>query len=135
MRALMIDDANRAEVERVRQWAERPENYYKPFAGNDAAVSVSGDDKRFTCHLNDYRCVYTITEGDCLYRQLSISVPSADYAHPAAAFTIAEMFGFTGWDGKTISRIPHGWLFNVNIREHCVTLVQKYVREEYAAAV
>lgn len=38
---------------------------------------------------------------------------------------LAELFGFTGWDGKTIDRLPEGWTGDVSKTEHCVVLVQK----------
>lgn len=124
MRALFIDEEARAKVQRVVEYASQPEHWYCP--GLDA---VAGDNPNYTCELNTYRCVFTYTVGDRAigtpWRHLSISVPSKDYPNPAAAFTIAEMFGFTGWDGKTINRMPDDWIMDVNRAEHCVMLAQK----------
>lgn len=121
MRALVIDDNARAQVERVLLHALDPAHWYKP--RKDARVP--GDDARFVCQLNTYRCVFTITEDSAgrTWRHLSISVPSSNYPSPLAAFTIAELFGFTGWDGKT-TRPP--WALRVDVDDHCIALGQEY---------
>lgn len=123
MRALVIDGYAKAQVKRVLDHALDPKHYYMPH--RDARVP--GDDSRFVCHLNTYRAVFTITvdRGGNLWRHLSISVPSKDYPNPFAAYTIAEMFGFTGWDGKSANP-PDGWVIRVDEGDHCIALGQEY---------
>jgi len=126
MRVLSISDENKAEVARVLEFASKKENHYKPFAVKDAALSVPGDDLRYVAQLDSFRCVFTITEDSDgkTWKHLSISIPSEKYPHPLAAFTIATLFGFKGWDGHTEDEVPVGWVANANEHEHCVTLGQ-----------
>lgn len=121
MRILEIGPEQQKQVDDVVAFASKPENRYRP----GRSQYIPGDKQGHVCKLNDYRCVFTVTEMDgALWRHLSISVPSERYPHAAAAFMIARMFGFTGWDGETCTRLPDGWLGSVNEREHCIVLVQ-----------
>lgn len=125
MRILLIDDAAKAEVQRVLDFAEMPENWYRP--GRTAVIP--GDDPRFVAHLTDgFRAVFTITKASdgLVLRHLSISIDGTKFPNIAAAFEIATMFGFNGWDGRTIDRLPDGWMAQVNEAEHCVVLGQPY---------
>lgn len=125
MRALVIDDFAKAAVQRVVDFATLPENWYRP----GITSLVPGEDPRFVAHLKDgFRAVFTISKfpDGLVLRHLSISVNSDKLPHIAAAFTIAEMFGFSGWDGKTLHRIPDGWMSSVNKAENCVVLGQPY---------
>lgn len=73
-----------------------------------------GDMPEYALDLWTYRCVFTwsVNMGIVL-RHLSVSVPAAGkFPRPAAAFMIAELFGFTGWDGKT-EKLPEGWAMHV----------------------
>jgi hypothetical protein len=124
MRPLIIDDNAKAEVARVRAHAEA--NPYRPVASGN----VPGDDRRFVAHLGSYRCVFTYTHSDGgVWRHLSVSVPSKNYPNPAACFAIADLFGFTGWDHRTIDRAPDGWLLNISKPEHCVVIAQAVASE------
>jgi hypothetical protein len=115
-RLLIIDDVARAEVRRVLAHAEA--NHYYP---GDA---TPGDDPRFVAKLGTYRAVFSFTHADgVIYRHLSISVPSEKYPNPIAAFTIAELFGFTGHIENS-DDVPEGWLLNVNKAEHCIVIAQ-----------
>lgn len=126
MRVLEINDEAKAKVMRVRNFAEQKVNWYYGHG------PVPGDNPRYVCHLNDFRCVFTLTVGDSglHYRHLSISVPSENYPHPAAAWTIAELFGFTGWDGRSFDKVPADWAAIVNPEEHCVVLAQEIKKEQ-----
>jgi len=121
LRALVVDDLAKQKVKRVRQFAERKNNWYH------GAGKVPGDDPRYVCHLDTYRCVftYTVHPSGLIFRHLSISVPGAKYPNVFAACTIAELFGFTGWDGKSYEKLPPDWMGHVSDEEHCVVLVQR----------
>lgn len=127
-RVLMIDDENKAKVARVKQYAEQPANWYRPFSAKDTALKIPGDNPQHVCNLNSYRCVYTITVAidQSLFKQLSISVPGEFYPHPTAAMMIATMFGFTGWNEQIHDRLPEGWLGSANKEDHCIILVQPH---------
>jgi hypothetical protein len=130
VRALVIDDEAKQKVQRVRNWAEQPAHYYRP--RKDARVP--GDDYRFVVHLNSYRCVFTISEDGegKLWRHLSMSVPSSDYPNPFAVYSVAELFGFTGWNGKSLEP-PGGWVMRVDKDDHCIALGQPYEKAEVVA--
>lgn len=130
MRLLVIDEAAKQEVRRVLDYALLPENWYRP--GKDRRVP--GDDPRFIARLNSYRCVFTITEyPTAVFRHVSISIPvQSHFVNPYAAYTIAQLFGFTGWDEKAI-RVPESWLLDVNKRDHCIQLMQPYTTPKVAA--
>jgi len=132
MRALVMDDFAKAAVKRVVDFATLPENWYRP----GQSTVVPGEDPRFVAHIRDgYRCVFTITKAPdgFTFRHLTISVDSDKYPHVAAACAIAEMFGFSGWDGKTIDRLPDSWMVNVDKAEHCVGLGQPYEQAQVTA--
>jgi len=132
VRALIIDNTAKADVQRVLDYALDRNHWYRP--GKDSRVP--GDDPNFVAHLRDgFRCVFTITENrGLIYRHLSISVPAHDkYPHVAAALTIAELFGFTGWDGKTIDQLPDGWMVHLNKDEHCIALGQPFEKAKVMA--
>ena len=120
MRPLVIDETARARVHEVETFAFA--NWYRP----GQSENPPGDDSRHVVELNTYRCVfsYTLAPDDELWRHLSISVPSKNFPHPFAVFTIAELFGFTGWDGKTIEA-PEDWMVATHKVEHCVVAAQK----------
>jgi hypothetical protein len=123
VRLLVINDFTKQAVQRVVDYAERFEHWYRL----GLARRPPGDDPKHVAHLDSYRCVYSITlDRGTAYRHLSISVPSADLPNPFTAFTIAQMFGFTGWDGKSMSALPAGWQVAPHKAEHCVVILQPY---------
>ena len=118
MRVLLIDDQVKAGVKKVVDYAQS-HPFYLPAGG-----PVPGDNPNYVAHLMTYRCVFTFTQVKAqTWRHLSISVSSADYPNPFAAYTIAELFGFTGWDGKSQTP-PRSWEIAVNKDEHCIVLAQ-----------
>jgi hypothetical protein len=121
-RPLIIDPATKARVAEVLAYAEK--HPYRPGPG----IPPPGDDPHFVLPFSHgYRAVFSYTHiKGKVARHLSISVPTPrKYPNVAAAFTIAQLFGFTGWDEHTIDRSPNGWAMAVNEEEHCVTLVQE----------
>jgi hypothetical protein len=122
MRALIIDQKAKQKVSRLLQFASKEQNWYRP----DETLIPPGDNPDFVIHLNSFRCVFTYTfSNDELFRHLSISVPAKNkYPHQIAALTIAELFGFSGWDGVS-AQIPSGWIVGTNKEEGCVTMVQQ----------
>jgi hypothetical protein len=119
MRPLIIDEEARAKVAAVEEFAYS--NWYRP----GQSELVPGDDPRHTVQLSTYRCVFSYTKMPSgLFRHLSISVPSEKYPNPFAVYAIADLFGFTGWDG-TSEEPPAGWMLRANQEEHCVVLAQE----------
>lgn len=124
MRVLVIGEAEKEAAKRLVEYAEKPENHYKP--GPDA--KVPGDDPSYVLQLYDFRCVFTITESkDGVWRHLTISVPAKDkLPHPAAVEEIAHLFGIEGtveeW-AKKGHVAPHE-------QDHCIVVVHPYVVDD-----
>src|SRR5215467_10806197 len=115
LRALMIDDAARAEANRVIAYAMD-----HPFV--PGVSPTPGDDPRFVADFGTYRAVFTFTrhEGKT-YRQLSISIPAPGmYPNVVAAFMIAELFGFTGYDHRFAANPGRDWMIDVRDHENAV---------------
>jgi hypothetical protein len=122
MRPLIIDDQVRAAVAEVVKFAES--NWYRI----GQSETIPGDDPRHTVILwFGYRCVFSFTHSSTekrTFRHLTISVPGKDYPNEFAVFAIANLFGFTGYNGKS-AEPPSEWLCNVNKEEHCVVVLQE----------
>jgi hypothetical protein len=55
-----------------------------------------------------YINLFSFTHVDgVVYRHLSVSVPGGLYPNPIAALMLADLFGFTGWDGSGV--FPESW--------------------------
>jgi hypothetical protein len=123
--ALVIDEQARAKARQIREFAEQPENWYQ-IDGGDRELKIPGNDPRYVACLNTYRCVFWITKALTeAHRHLSISVPSGGFPNPYAAFLFAQLFGFEGWDGKTLKPGPD-WIIQANHAEHCVVFACPY---------
>lgn len=118
MRPLVIDEAAIRTVAAVRIYAEKPAHVYRP--GQTPPGTIEGH----VCQLNTYRCVFSITEVESgAYRHLSISVPGGAYPHPFACWTIAGLFGFSGWDGADVHPAA-SWQVAMHKDEHCIVIAQ-----------
>jgi hypothetical protein len=94
MGMLELSDENRKQAQSLKEFAEQPENRF--VIGRSSFVP--GDRSEYVRYLNNYRCVFTLTEHESrVFRHLSISVPAPNrLPHQMSAFTIATWFGFTG---------------------------------------
>ncbi len=124
MRALLIDDKIKADIQRVVQYALEPDNVYEP----GKSPQPPGVDPRHVVLVPfGFRCVFSLTRlpvDNRLYRHLSISVDeSGRYPNEFATYTLAELFGFTGWAG--LGQPPPDWKFVVHYAEHCVVIAQE----------
>ena len=122
IRPLIIDDQIKHRVAQVVAWAS--EHHFRPQEGDPPP----GDDPRHVL-LTDfgYRCVFSFTEGDGkLYRDLSVSVShQGRYPNEFAFYTLAELFGFTGWDGATIVPLPEEWMVSKDIHFDAIRVAQR----------
>lgn len=119
MRPLIIDGKARAKVAKVLAHAEK--HHYYP----EKLPLPPGNDPNFVTHLSTYRCVFSFTHiKGHIYRHLSISVPSKKFPNPAAAFAIADLFGFTGYDEKHLDVPGLDWMIQINDSDHCVVIAQ-----------
>ncbi len=119
-RMLTIGPEAQGKVDKVVAYAM--EHQYLP-----GTSAVPGNNPNFVAHLDTYRCVFTFTHRDGkVYRHLTISVPpEGKYPHPTAAFEIARMFGFTGYDEAVPMRPGDGWGVGMNEKENCIIIVQE----------
>lgn len=128
LRPLVIDDQARAAVQKVMDWAAKPENTHLIGPGGKTGGKIPGDDERFVAHLGSYRCVFTFSKTDeGLFRHLTISVPGKGYPNPVAVCEIARLFAFTGWDGHSpIESLAGKWGMGLGrAAEHCIVVYQR----------
>lgn len=123
MRPLFINDEIKVQVKELVDWASS--DYYHP----GKSETIPGDDSRHVIVLPvGFRCVFsfTVDPPGGVWRHLSISVPQQDkYPNPIAAFTIAALFGFTGYDpDHPGTEPPTDWLLAQNKQDHCIVLAQ-----------
>jgi|SRR5215475_10582682 len=120
MRALFIDDEARRKVDRVIAYAMD-----HPFYPGKSPTP--GDIPGYVAFLNTYRCVFTFTRTrGMIYRHLTISVPPENkYPNPVAAFLIAQLFGFTGYNDKKPEVPGPDWMMDIRDDENCIMIVQE----------
>lgn len=116
----MIDNAARAKAMKVIAHANA-----HPFdPGVDAWVP--GDIPDFAEMFDAYRVVFTFSRvGNQLWRHMSVSAPGGLYPSLMAIFTLAELFGFTGWNQEAIKQMPEDWLAIVFDDPPHVVLIQE----------
>jgi hypothetical protein len=121
MRPLVIDEQLRAEVATIVSYA----NAHHYIIGE--SPQPPGDDPMHVITTTfGYRCVFSFTRvaNGQLYRDLSISVlTKGKWPHPYAVLMLADLFGFTGWDQKTMTP-PKAWLVAKDIHFDAVRIVQ-----------
>jgi hypothetical protein len=106
---LAINDETRAEVKRVVDFASESAHYFHPREHK----FIPGDRPEYIANLQSYRCVFTLSvdEGH-FYRHLTVSLrkPKKPNLLPSvpAVCAIADLFGFTGWDGLPAGP-PDNW--------------------------
>lgn len=121
MPALMIDESIEAQAKQVMAYAI---DHVWHADYETAAAKPPGDNPNHCLLLSGhYRVVFSYTEfkGKML-RDISVSVPQK-YPHPIAMYTIAELFGFTGWDQRS-AEPPADWIIHVDESARVVRVVQ-----------
>lgn len=122
-RVLIIDEKARARVREVLGFSLREENWCEP------AISppLPEDDPRHVASLDTCRCVFNITRtpGGQRFRHLWVSIFGGHYLTPFALYTIAQEFGFTGWDGKNINA-PKDWSIDINRKKGRAVAIQPF---------
>jgi hypothetical protein len=122
---LSLNEENVQKCLKVVEYASNPQHYYVLGTDGEPLQQAPGNNPHHVAQLDSFRCVFSITKASGkTWRHLSISVPSKKYPNPFAAYTIAGMFGFTGWDGKSMD-FPDGWVGRISEDEHCIVLAQE----------
>lgn len=111
----MVDDEVREKVAALVAFASLPENLYQPGPG----ATVPGDNPKHVTYLNDFRCVFSVTKMDGVWRHLSISIMGSERLPvPIMAEEMARLFGFTGEFTS--------WRMTALQNPSCVILAQPY---------
>lgn len=123
MRMLAITPENQAKVDAVVSYAMDHPSFV---AGKEFVGGRPGDNPAHVAELDTYRCVFSITRAENrTWRDLSISIPrKGNYPNPYAAYSIAQMFGFTGWNERTVD-VPDEWLVHVMQEDNCIRFMQE----------
>jgi hypothetical protein len=127
-RPLALDYDFKAECARLREFAEKQENWY--VLGKTTVVP--GDEPEYSFQTEfGFRVVFTITHAPehkpQPFRHLSISVSGKDYPNPVAVYTIAHHLGFTGATVKDdVATEPGKWGMAVDDEEHCIVVQEPY---------
>lgn len=123
IRPLIIDDVLKGEAATIIRYADK-----HPYIVGESA-QVPGDNPRHVLKtVFGYRSVfsYTVVRGK-KFRDLSVSVATKGmYPNEFALYTIAaDLFGFTGWDHKTIQPPPEDWIIAKDVVYDAVRVAQQ----------
>jgi hypothetical protein len=123
MRVLTIVEEAKAKVREVLDFSLREEHWRDPGTNPKSP----GDSPRYVTSLENYRCVFSIIrvrDGE-LFRHLSVSAQGTNYLTPISFYTIAQEFGFTGWDANNINP-PKDWSIDLDQEKRCAGAMQRY---------
>jgi len=116
IRALVINEAAKAAVQKIVNFAIQPDNWYRPTPN----CKPPGDDPNYVVHLDTYRCVFTLTEDPntkVLFRHLSISIPvKGMFPNPVAVNEIGLLFGFPDLNSRLHAQVQ------INKTENCIVM-------------
>lgn len=120
MRALIINQELKDRINDIVEFARA-----NPYVVGETVIP--GDDSRYVLNTGTgYRVVfsYTKTQEGGYYRDISISVEARDkWPNPTAAFTLAQLFGFTGYSPEH-EDVPDDWLMAKDIHYDAIRIVQ-----------
>lgn len=122
VRALIINAEARARAAEIV--AHSLAHPWNPGAGEPPP----GDDPANVLQLGTYRAVFSFTELESgeIARVLSVSIPTpGKYPSVIAFCVIAELFGLTGWDGRS-DKLPDDWWIDLPKGQNCVCVAQPY---------
>jgi hypothetical protein len=121
LRPFIIDDALRDRVRSIEAYAKA--HIYIP-----GETLVPGDLPGHVLKTRfGYRAVFSYTRiPHGFFRDLSFSVGQpGKYPNHFVTYTLAQLFGFTGWDGETIDPSPPGWLIAKDPHFDAIRLLQE----------
>ena len=128
MGVLIFDERLKADIRRVRAYAERNKHWYNP---DVASQKPPGDNKKHTLKTGTHRVVFSWTRKDLqVFRHMSISTGrvAGKFPQPVSAFTMAHLLGFTGADvdehGLVMTPGPK-WQTMPRPKENCIVVIQE----------
>jgi hypothetical protein len=112
LRPLVIDDVAKDKAAKIEAYARAHPVIFK---GCD--TEVPGLNPNHWAWFNSYRAVFSYTKvdpprGPAIFRHLSVSVAQGKRGalpNPVAVWALADLFGFTGWDGRS-EALPDTWM-------------------------
>lgn len=132
MTVLPITDELRDDLDKLRQFAERPDNW-QLIDDEGTPNFVTGDKPDYCVIAFDYRIVFSITHWPARrpspVRYMTVSIRSKNYPLPVALFTIAHMLGFTNVEPNEdglVMKAGENWGIGINEDEHCVIVQQDF---------
>lgn len=118
-RPLIIDEKLKERIAEIVAYAKD-----NPYIVGETIIP--GDDPHYVLETGTgYRAVFSYTRmPDHLYRDLSISVKAkGKFPNPVAAFVLAQLFGFTGYDEGM--KVPDDWMISKDIHFDAIRIVQQ----------
>jgi hypothetical protein len=123
---LPVPEETKARIRHVIEYATAECNHYD--RAKAQGRKFPKDDPAHIVQIFQYRCAFSISidPNGKPWRHVSISVPEkGQFAAPIVALNIAQIFGFTGWDGVT-EKPPQDWTGMVLKEENAVLLFQEF---------
>jgi hypothetical protein len=117
----------RDQVRQVVEYAMAERNHYCIQPNGRSDKKHPSNNPNHVAQVHQYRNVFsiTITNGQA-WRHLEVSVTEkGQFAAPIVALTLAQIFGFTGWDGVT-PKPPQHWGGMLDKENNCVHLFQEF---------
>ena len=130
-RPLKLTDELKAACTKLREFAEKPENWY--VVGKTTIIPGDRDEYMIQTSFG-YRVVFTITHAPEHkpepFRHISVSVPSGAYPNPIVVWTFAHLLGFTGATMEEDVAIEPGptWGIAIDKDENCIVVQQPFIQ-------
>ena len=127
MGVLVFDDKLKADIQRVKEYAERNKHWYDPKAGKRAP----GDNKNHILKTGTHKVVFSWTRmtRTRVFRHMSMSTGNIQGKLPSivSVCTMAHLLGFTGaeLDDNLVWNPADKWQINVAEEENCIVVVQE----------
>lgn len=124
MNFLPVTEELKEQVRRVVEYATASCNHYDVASGQKPPQ----ENPNHVIQIHLYRCLFSISidPENKAWRHLQISVAQkGQFVAPVVALTIASMFGFTGWDGRS-PKPPRDWAGTVDKEANAVLLFQEF---------
>lgn len=128
MGILVFDGKLKADIQRVKEYAERNKHWYDPKAGKRAP----GDNKKHVLKTGTHTVVFSWTrmEPTKVFRHMSMSTGKVQGKFPqvVSVCTMAHLLGFTGTvldDNGLVWHPIDKWQFHVAKEENCIVVVQE----------
>ena len=121
VRPFIVDDELKERVREIEAYARA-----HPYIPGETVVP--GESPEYVLETPfGYRAVFSYTRTpNGLYRDFSFGVDEpGKYPNEFVTYTLAALFGFTGWDGETIVPAPEEWVLAKDPHYDAIRIVQE----------